>query len=174
MYLVSVYSTNRTLRKNLYTVDISSPTYLFRLVNVGVETRPVFSGWTRFWTQHSGWVRLGWPSGSKKGSKRVGLASNRVQIRIQPYNVLNKLDLNPTRFWVRPSGSKIRLSRVGLALRVKIWVKFGSGWSGSLPALTQRTYRGFFWGHMNIFFFVVSWIEWTWKRTKRDFIYSSN
>ena len=29
-------------------------------------------------------------SGSKNGSNRVGLASKRVQIRVQPYNVLNK------------------------------------------------------------------------------------
>ena len=32
----------------------------------------------------------GWPSGSKNGSNLVGLALNRVQIRVQPYNVLNK------------------------------------------------------------------------------------
>ena len=32
------------------------------------------------------------------------------------------------RVW--PSGSEIGLSQVGLALSVKIRVKFGSGWSG--------------------------------------------
>ena len=35
-------------------------------------------------------VGSGWPSGSKNGSNRVGLASNRLQIRVQPYNILNK------------------------------------------------------------------------------------
>ena len=42
--------------------------------------------------------------------------------------VLDKPDLKTDR--VGPSGSKIGLSWVGLALRVKIRVKFGSGWSG--------------------------------------------
>ena len=55
-----------------------------------------------FGDQFLGSNRLDWPSGSKNGSNRV-----------QPYNVLNKLDLNPTSSWVGPSGFKIRLSRVG-------------------------------------------------------------
>ena len=71
----------------------------------------------------------GWPSGSKNGSNRVGLTSKRVQIWVQPYNVLNKPDLKNGSGWAFKVQN--RLSWVGLALRVKIRVKFGSGWSGS-------------------------------------------
>ena len=39
---------------------------------------------------------------------------------------------------VGPSGSKIGLSRIGLALRVKIRVKFWSGWSGSFGRTTPN------------------------------------
>ena len=66
---------------------------------------------------------LGWPSEFINGSNWVKLASKRVQIRIQPYNVLNKPKLNPTRR-VGPSGTKIVLGWPSRS-------EFGSGWSGS-------------------------------------------
>ena len=99
---------------------------------------------TQIWAHYSGWVGVMF----------------RVQIWVQPYNVpprsisqnqgkyavlpvlpvlpymaplLNKPYLNPTCFWGRVghSGSRNGLSRVRLAFRVQIWVKFGSGWSGA-------------------------------------------
>jgi hypothetical protein len=46
---------------------------------------------------------------------------------------MNPILTRPDPFFSRvgPLGSKIMLSWVGLAIRVKIWVKFGSGWSGT-------------------------------------------
>ena len=41
-------------------------------------------------------VKQGWPSGSKNRSNWAGLTSKRVQIQVQPYNVLHKSNLNPT------------------------------------------------------------------------------
>ena len=85
-----------------------------------VRTNPTcfLGGWTRFWTQNSGWVGSGWPLGSKNGSNRVRLAANRVQIWIQPYNVLNKPDLNPNSGWVGlgpqgPNSGWVRLGWLG-------------------------------------------------------------
>ena len=52
-----------------------------------------------FWVQSDFWPnfrvqtgRVGRPSGSQNVSNQVGLTSKRVQIRVQPYNVLNKPD----------------------------------------------------------------------------------
>ena len=61
-------------------------------------------------------IRSGWP---QKGFK---FGFNPIITRIEPDPFLGRV-------W--PSGSKIVLSRVWLALRPKIWVKFGSGWLGS-------------------------------------------
>ena len=82
----------------------------------------------------SGWVGSGWPSGSKNGSNRVGLASERI--RIQPYNVLDKPNLNPTHFWVwlGPQGS--------------IWVELGLvGPQGQNSSQIWVGLVGFIWPH---------------------------
>ena len=81
-------------------------------------------------------VESGRPSGSKNGSNRFGLASNRVQIRVQPFNDPNEPDLNPISGRVGPP-------------RVQIWVEFGRddpkgsqfglswvGWLGSFVVIT--------------------------------------
>ena len=96
--------------------------FKFGIQTSAAKPDPFFLGSTQFWAQFLGSNGSGWPSGSKNGSNWFGLTSKRVQIWVQPYNIyiLNKPDLNPTHFQVGPSGSKIRLSWVGLALRVKI------------------------------------------------------
>ena len=50
----------------------------------------------------------------KNISNRVGLASNRFQIWVQLYNVLNKPNFNPILGWVGLPESKFWLSWVGL------------------------------------------------------------
>ena len=88
----------------------------FHIVQPNV-TLPVLLGSTKFWAQFLGSNRLGWRQGSKNRSNLVSLTSKRVQIWVQPYNVLNRPDLNPT----RPTFS------LGWALRVQNRVD--SGWS---------------------------------------------
>ena len=65
--------------------------------------------------------RLGWPSGSQNGFNWLGLNSNRVQIRVQLY-LINPIWTQSEPKRVGPSESKSGLSRVRLALRVKIRV----------------------------------------------------
>ena len=77
-------------------------------------------------------------SGSKNGSNRVGLASKRVQIRVQPYNVLNKPEW--TRF--EPDFGS------GWAPRVQIQVESGPvGPPGSKFGLNRVRLVGFIWQH---------------------------
>ena len=57
-----------------------------------------------------------WPSGSKNRFDRVGLTSQRVQIWVQPYNVLNKPNLNPTQpvfSWALMVQNRVELGQVG-------------------------------------------------------------
>ena len=87
------------------------------------QTRPVFRvqmGRVGPQDPKTGPIRSGWSQkGFKFGFNTIMYLLN--PIWTQPYPFLGR---------VGPSGSKIRLSWVGLALRVKIWVKFGSGWTG--------------------------------------------
>ena len=55
-----------------------------------------------FQAQFLGSKGSGRPSGSQKGSNRVGLTSKRFQIWVQSYNVLNK-----------PDSNRVELGRVG-------------------------------------------------------------
>ena len=66
------------------------------------------------------WVQMGCvgPQHPKMGFNRVELTSKRVQIWIQPLNVLNRPDLNPTRFWAGLGPQGPISSRVGLLLRL--------------------------------------------------------
>ena len=69
---------------------INSEVEFIFISTVKPRTRPVFSGSTQFGALFLGSNGSDWASGSKNGSNRVGLTSKRVQIRVQPYNVLNK------------------------------------------------------------------------------------
>ena len=85
------------------------------------EPDPFFLCSTWFWAQFQGSNRSAWSSGTQNWSNRVRLTSKRVQIRVQHYNVLN---LNPIRFQVGPSGSKVGLSRVDSGNQVMIIQKW--------------------------------------------------
>ena len=85
--------------------------------------RDPFFEFKSFWGPIFRFKQVKLTSESQNGSNLVRLTSKRVQIRVQPYKAL-LINL----IWTRPDPF---LSRFGLALRVKIPVKFGSGWSGS-------------------------------------------
>ena len=94
---------------------------------------------SRFWVQFSGSNGSNRPSGSPKGSNWVGLTSKRVQIRVQSYNILNKSDLNPTRFWVGlgPQGQKLGWVGWGWPSGSKFWSNFGRVGRVHLAALKR-------------------------------------
>ena len=71
-------------------------------------------------TQFSGSNRLGWPSGSKNRSYRVGLTWKRVQIRVQPYNLIwTRLVNRVESGWVGPQGQN--LGQIWVRLVGFIW-----------------------------------------------------
>ena len=103
------------------------------------QTRPVFLCWTHFWTQHFGWVRSGWPSGSKTGTMGLGWPQIGFKFGFNPIMYLinpNEPDLNPISGRVGAPGSKFGLSRVGLGPQGPNSGWVGSGWSGSFGLTT--------------------------------------